>query len=201
MTGFLASAPGSVLAQNGPNSNNNIGYNFDKLKGLPPFRNIPWGSSKEYILENDVSERIETGEDYLILKDNLADIEVEVTYFLWRKHFIKGVYKTTEHMGEYSSYIEVYQRFKELLSKKYGNPMIDLTNWSDIQYKNQPSKWLLAISKGHLEHVAYWEQQSIIISIKFEAVEGQPVIKIEYYIQNFNNEIEETDDTDVLQDL
>ena len=196
---LLCSVPGAHAQSNGGGSD--IGYNFEQLRGLPPFRDVPWGASKKQVLNKDKSERKETGKDYLVLANTLDGVDVDITYFFWRDHFIKGVYLTTENLGEYSGYYDKYERFKDLLSQKYGNPKIDLTNWVDVTYKNRPEKWLVAISRGHLEHFAIWEQEDIVISIKFSAVNDRPSVKIEYFIKNFDAEMDETDDFEVLKDL
>lgn len=190
----------SVYSQVEPNGKS-IGYDFDKLRGMPPFRSIPWGASKEYVLQNDPNPRKETGKDYLVLKGQLDDIDVNITYFFWEGHFIKGVYLTTDILGEYSTYFETFTRFKDLLVQKYGKPIIDLTNWVDVSYKNRPDKWLLALSRGHLEHFAYWSQEQIVISIKLGAVDERPAIKIEYYIKNFDEKMNQSNNKDVLKDL
>lgn len=198
---LILSAIGSTgYAQVEPNGKN-VGYNFDQLRGMPPFRSIPWGASKEYVLKNDSSPRKETGKDYIVLKGQLDDVDVDITYFFWKGHFIKGVYLTTDILGEYSSYFEQFSRFKELLTKKYGKPIIDLTNWADVTYKNRPDKWLVALSRGHLEHFAYWSQEQIVISIKLSAVNERPAIKIEYYIKNFDEKMNQSNNKDVLEDL
>lgn len=197
---FLCTAEIGV-AQSQPNGDQ-VDYNFDQLQGISPFRTIPWGASKEYVLKNDKSPRKETGKDYLVLKSTLADIKVDITYFFFKGHFIKGVYMANEDLGDYSTYMEKYERFKTLLSEKYGSPKIDLHNWVDVTYKDRPDRWLTAISRGHLEHFAFWElEDKIIISIKFGAVNEQPSIKIEYYIKNFDDRMDKIDDDEILQDL
>jgi hypothetical protein len=195
-------APGVLYAQSSPNGNGEVDYNFNQLSGVSPFRTIPWGASKEYVLKSDPSPRKETGKDYLVLKNTLADVQVDITYFFFKGHFIKGTYKTTENLGDYSSYMEKYERFKALLTEKYGGPKIDLVNWLDVSYKNRPDKWLTAISRGHLEHFAIWElENKITIMIKFSAVNEQPSIKIEYQIKNFDDRMDKIDDDEILKDL
>lgn len=186
---------------NNPNSGGETNYDFSRFDNLPTFRSIPWGASKEYVLRNDDSQRIETGADFLRLRDNLGDLSVDVTYFFWRGHHIKGTYVTHQNLGEYSSYIERYNHLKGLLAQTYGMPKIDLMNWIDHTHKNQPNRWITAISRGHLEHFAFWEEEEIVISIKFAAVNQRPSIMIEYYIKNFDAEMDQTDDAEILRKL
>ena len=191
---------GAVDAQsNNPGGQTN--FDFSRFDNLPTFRSIPWGASKDYVLRNDDSQRIETGQDFLRLRNKLGDLEVDITYFFWRGHHIKGTYLTTQNLGEYSNYIERYNWLKSLLSQKYGSPKIDLMNWADHSFKNQPNRWLTAVSRGHLEHFAFWEEEDIVISIRLGAVNQRPSILVEYFIKNFDAEMDQTDDAEVLRKL
>lgn len=192
---------GAVDAQSNNPGGGESNYDFSRFDNLPQFRSIPWGASKSYVLSNDDSQRIETGPDYLRLRDTLGELEVDVNYFFWRGHHIKGTYVTNQNLGEYSSYIERYNHLKSLLSQTYGMPKIDLMNWIDHSYKNQPNRWITAISRGHLEHFAFWEEEEIVISIKLGAVNQRPTIMIEYYIKNFDAEMDQTDDAEILRKL
>jgi hypothetical protein len=202
LIGAMLLVPAVLFGQSSPNGSGEVDYNFNQLSGVSPFRTIPWGASKEYVLKNDPSARKETGKDYLVLTSTLAEIQVDITYFFFKGHFIKGTYMTTENLGDYSTYMEKYQRFKALLTEKYGRPKIDLVNWVDVTFKNRPEKWLTAVSRGHLEHFAFWElENKIIISIKFSSVNEQPSLKIEYYIKNFDDRMDKIDDDEILKDL
>lgn len=174
---------------------------FSKYNQGVTFRNIPWGAGKEDVLNEDASARKETGKDYLRLNSNLGEYNTDITYFFWRNQLIKGTYKTSQNYGEFSKYMEIYSYFKDLLTRKHGKPYIDTVNWHDMSFKNQPERWLVAVIRGHLEYFAIWERDGIIISIRFDTVKNTPMVSIEYYISNIDNEIEKTDDTEVLQDL
>lgn len=176
-------------------------YDFSKLSSSDNFRNIPWGASKEQVLSSDSSPRKETGEDYLILEGKLSNVKVDISYFFWKGYFIKGAYATTEVLNDFSGYIEKYETFKENLAKKYGSPMLDMIIWNDFMYKSKPERWFLALSKSHLEYTCYWQKDKIIIALKMIAINGKPTIKIEYFIDKFDAEIQNVDDSDILRDL
>lgn len=176
-------------------------YDFDRLRTSDNFRGIPWGSTKEQILAKDSSPRKETGDDYLVLSGQLSDINVDITYFFWRGHFIKGTYATLDAYNDFAGYLEKYDYIKRVLIKKYGQPKIDLRNWNDVTYKNKPERWLMALGKGHVKYFAIWQKDNIVISIELGAVSAKPGIKIEYYIDNFDTEMQQVDDTDILRDL
>lgn len=197
----LLSMQGSMLfAQNG-NGSGDLGYDFSRHRDNVTFRNVPWGASKTEVLNIDKSIRRETGRDYLKLNSDLGDVNVDITYFFWENHLIKGTYISTENYGDFSKYIEKYKYFKDLLTKKHGAPYIDAANWQDMTYKNQPDRWMFAILRGHLEYFAIWERDGIVISIKFLEIGGVARILIEYYIPNIDDAIEKTDDSSVLEDL
>lgn len=176
-------------------------YDFSKLSSADNFRNIPWGASKEQVLSSDSSPRKETGEDYLILEGKLSNIRVDISYFFWKGYFIKGAYITNEHFNDFSGYMEKYQILKEKLEKKFGSPLLDMIIWNDFEFKSKPERWLLALSRSHLEYSAYWQKDKIIISLKMESINNRPAIKIEYFIDKFDAEIQQVDDSDILRDL
>ena len=193
-------AVGSVLGQKKPNGHS-TGYNFDDLSELAAFRQIPWGENKEFILANDPSPRKETGKDYLVLSGQLDDVNVDIIYFFWEGHFIKGTYVTTEVFADYPSIYEKYTKFKKLLSDKYGEAKIDIQNWNVVTYRDRRDRWLYALAKGHQEHLAFWQRERVIISIKLLSISERPSIKIEYYIEDIDRNIENKDDQDILRDL
>lgn len=189
------------ISQQAPKSD--IFYDFDRLSASDTFRNIPWGASKQQILEKDISPRKEVGDDYLVLTGQLGkDINVDISYFFWRGHFIKGTYLTTDSYKDFSGYLEKYDYIRRNLVEKYGQPKIFLSNyWSDVTYKNRPDKWLLALSLGHVRYIAYWQKNNIVIGIELGSVNSTAAIKIEYFIDNFDSEMQQVDDSDILRDL
>lgn len=193
--------PATPTAQQAPK--NDIFYDFDRLSSSDTFRNIPWGASKEQILEKDSSPRKETGDDYLILTGQLGkDINVDISFFFWRGHFIKGTYLTTDAYKDFAGYLEKYDYIRRNLVEKYGQPKIYLSNyWSDVTYKNRPDRWLQALSKGHVKYIAYWQKDNIVIGIELGSVNSTASIKIEYFIDNFDTEMQQVDDSDILRDL
>lgn len=176
-------------------------YDFSQLSSSDNFRNIPWGASKEQVLSSDSSPRKETGEDYLILEGKLANTNVDISYFFWKGYFIKGSYLTSESFSDFSGYLEKYETLKEGLTKKYGSPMLDMIIWNDFMFKSKPERWLLALSKSHLEYISYWQKDKIIISAKMVSINSRPAIKVEYFIDKFDAEIQQVDDSDILRDL
>ena len=190
----------SVTQAQNSSSQGKIAYDFNKLDGLPTFRSIPWGSSKSYILSNEDGIRLRTGSQYLILKDSLAGTAVEVKYFFWKEHLIKGVYETFNNLGEYSSYFDRYDRIKDVLTEKYGEPLLDITNWKNMRYKNNPGRWIVAVRQGDLEHVAYWKLNYIIISARFASFNGTPKVQVEYLIDNFHSDLTKDENTEILLD-
>lgn len=178
-----------------------ISYDFDRLRSSDTFRGIPWGASKQQILEVDNNERKENGDDYLVLSGQLSDINVDISFFFWRGHFIKGTYFTTDSWKDFAGYLEKYEYLKRVLIKKYGQPKIDLRNWTDVQFKNTPDRWLQALGKGHVEYFAIWQKDNVVIQIELGSKNANPGIKIEYYIDNFDTEMQQVDDTDILKDL
>jgi hypothetical protein len=177
-------------------------FDFSRYRGKTEFRNVPWGASKEDILRQDKQNRKETGVNHLILNQYFSsDVNFDIVYFFWRNNLIKGVYVSTNNIGEYSKYLEKYNYFKELLKSKHGKPYIDTANWHSMELRNEPNKWLLAVQRGQLEHFAIWEKDGIVVNIKFCQINGMPRIMMEYYIANIDSDIERTDDKEILKDL
>ncbi len=71
-----------------------------------------------------------------------------------------GGYVFIEEHTNKNDYISDYNNVKEILTREYGSPTIDSTEWRNDLYKNDPQYWGLAISKGHLIYLNTWETQT-----------------------------------------
>ena len=62
-----------------------------------------------------------------------------------------------------NDYIDDFNDFKQALTKKYGEPAAEEVTWENDMFKNDKSKWGLAISMGHLQYLSHWKTSTTVI--------------------------------------
>ena len=67
------------------------------------------------------------------------------------------------------------------MSKKYGQPSDDETNWINNAYKSSPKKWGLALSLGHVEYASSWRTQNTVIECSLREENYYVLCLIEYW--------------------
>lgn len=50
-----------------------------------------------------------------------------------------------------------HENIRDIISKKYGKPMLDEKVWSDKLYKHNPDKWGFALTTGCLSLMTEWK--------------------------------------------
>lgn len=135
---------------------------LDKGKrSLNSFRGIPFGSTKQYVIENErvslekqvVQGSVEMyfGTAYLTGKETL------VTYNFIDNIFLQAMYILQAEHSNRNFYIDDYNQFKDLLIDKYGSPSAQDIVWNNRLYQDNIEDYGLAISIGHLKYYSQWK--------------------------------------------
>lgn len=133
------------------------------------FRKTRWGMSKEEVkLSEGRKPDYDNGETIAYAGEKIANLRVNVYYSFVNDKLYRGGYGLAEKYIFKNKYIDDYKKLKELLVKKYGQPLIDRQIWHDDLYKDDPIEWGLAISIGHLEYLAGWERDNTNIRLVLE---------------------------------
>lgn len=87
-------------------------------------------------------------------------------------------------MGEHTNkdlYIEDYEGLKEILTKKYGKPVLDKVTWKNDLFKSAKQDWGTAISIGHLEYFSSWETSTTFINLGLDGDNYKIRLVLGYY--------------------
>jgi len=145
------------------------------------FRKTNWGMSKEQV--KAIEDKKPAFEDDAMLGYTVK-IDGEnfmcVYNFLEDKLYNTGYGPTKEHTNK-NLYIDDYEELKEILTKKYGKPKSDLgTFWKNDLFKDDKSKWGMAISVGHLVYGVQWETPTTKITLKLSGDNYKIMLIIAY---------------------
>lgn len=129
------------------------------------FRGNSWGNSISDVKKQEKATFVSEEKGCLYYEGIVADIiNVSIVYRFFDGHLSEGVYFSQESYVNRNLYIRDYERLKELLIKKYGEPDSDKTVWRNRLYKDNPEKWGTAISIGHLAYMAEWNTKTTRIT-------------------------------------
>lgn len=120
------------------------------------FRSSLWGDSKADVKKSETSQFSDENDDSVVYKTNLAGVDVAVLYQFMDDKLIQAAYISTESHFNKNDFIDDYNKLKQLLIKKYGDPIGDNIQWKDDLYKDRKSGWGTAISIGHLVYGSKW---------------------------------------------
>jgi hypothetical protein len=128
------------------------------------FRHTRWGmAQKEVIGSEEKMDPVEKTENLLRYKAQILGKNVELLYIFVQDMLVGSAYKLDDNYLNSHHFIGTYNKFKEALTRKYGQPDKDATTWLKDTYKYDPSKWGLALSLGHTEYAASWNTQQTAI--------------------------------------
>ncbi|MGE4412433.1 MAG: hypothetical protein AB7E45_01890 [Candidatus Caldatribacteriota bacterium] len=155
------------------------------------FRQVKWGMSKEDVKEIEdrdiVYEDVGGTQELILYADQISKFDCFVSYlFVQDKLASAGYYINEEHTNK-NTYIDDYEKLKELLSKKYGQPIKDNIIWKDDLYKDNKKDWGLAISIADLVYSSCWETPTTDI----ELILTGDNYKIELVIKYVSKELKE----------
>ena len=122
------------------------------------FRGLEWGSNKKDAISKYGKPDFE-GEGYIAYKYSLAGKSTLAGFYYLQDKLYLGAYVLTEEHTNNNAFIDDYNYFKNLLSKKYGDPEKDETYWKDDLFKDDYSNWGMAISIGHMIKYSTWNNE------------------------------------------
>lgn len=103
------------------------------------FRNIPWGSSIDYVKNMETNLLIEEGDDILIFEGSLIEEDVFIIYHFFCDQLYGGIYLFKQTNGSNIFYRRKYNQLKEMLIEKYGQPIFDKAEVTNNLYN--PRDW------------------------------------------------------------
>jgi hypothetical protein len=148
------------------------------------FRNTRWKMSQVQVLASEKMDPIQKNENFIKYKTKILNISVDLLYLFVNNQLIGASYTVNQIYLDSEKYKRTYNIFRRALMDKFGKPDEEITKWLNDRYKNDRSKWGLALGLGHVEYIATWQTQSstircslsgknhdIFCTIKFSAIE------------------------------
>ncbi len=124
------------------------------------FRKIRWGMSPEEVLASEKLKPSVTGNRRIEYQAKILEKKVVIIYFFVNKKLICSKYVLAEDHIIENKYLRDYNDFKAILSRKYGMPIKSDVVWDNGAYfKNDPSRYGVAVSNGRLSFFDKWENE------------------------------------------
>ncbi len=149
------------------------------------FRKVRWGMSKAEVIASEEHEfKIVPGSggEGLISKKKhrVANLDALIAYVFAEDKLIRAVYLFQEVHTNRNDYIMDFKNVKELLTKKYGEPVEDTVLWRSDLFKNDYDQWGTATSIGHTYFYSQWDAGETFVVTSLSGENYEITCKLEY---------------------
>ena len=144
------------------------------------FRETKWGMPREEVLNSEVKEPdavYDIGFMYVNLP--VAGLKSGLLYtfskddeLVWAGYIFNNDYTNFWKDENNKAYIADYYDVKNTLTEIYGEPIKDDMIWKDDSHKDNPDKYLEALTVGDLEYDTFWETSSTRIQLFLNGQSG-----------------------------
>jgi len=136
--------------------------------------------TREQVKKTEQGNIVKEYSDVLIYRGNVGGFDCKIVYIFAKGKLVRAKYISTVTHSNPNDYIWDYKKWKEILTKKYGDPIEDREIWRNDLYKDDPQYWGLAISAGHLAYFATWETPATEITMLLHGENFEITLEIEY---------------------
>jgi hypothetical protein len=119
------------------------------------FRQVKWGMSKEDVKKTEKLEIYSESETFLFYNIVLNKTNMWLIYKFIDNKLYLSAYTTYEKYTNGLKYIEIYESFKDSLTKKYGNPTGIIDNVPD-EYIKYPQYLETGLLTGKVNYNSFW---------------------------------------------
>ena len=163
------------------------------------FRLTSWGMSQEEVIGSEEKiDPVEKTENMIKYKTQILGNNVELLYLFAENKLIGSSYRLDDNYLNSRHFLRTYNKFKQALMQKYGQPDKDTTNWLNETYKNDRKKWGLALSLGHTEYSALWNTKNAIIECSLKEENYYVLCLVEYRSTVYSHLFEELNKEDKI---
>jgi len=168
------------------------GENYD-------FRYSRWGMAAQDVIASEKKlDPVETNENIIRYKTRILGKNVELVYLFYQNKLIGSFYRLEDNYLNSSHFLTAYNRFKAALTRKYGSPIKETTNWTNETYRNVSQKKGLALSLGHIQYFSDWETPSTSVSLNMKEENYYVLCVIEYWSKEYASLAEEAGKEDTI---
>ncbi|WP_188932697.1 hypothetical protein [Puia dinghuensis] len=152
------------------------------------FRGFSWGTSLAQVQSQEKAQLVvKIKDDELQYADLLAGSDCYVIYiFNDNDKLISGNYVFTKKYSNPELYLQDYNKFKDLLTQKYGKPVSDDTHFHSNAPSVEKHSYGQAISDGYLTMDAIWNVNGSLIKIALISTDRSPSLQIHYTSDSLN---------------
>jgi len=181
---------------------NSLSINYKKpTKGFD-FRKTIWGYDQVQTKKAEIDKPIYEDSNLLCFYGTIANLKCKIVYIFIERKLVRAKYLIKEDHSNKNDFITDYLKLKDLLNKKYGNPVY--TNdetWKNELFKDNVQDWGTAISIGHLYFYNSWETEKSNISILLDGENYNISLSIEYSSKKYENLDSEKEQNKLLDGL
>jgi hypothetical protein len=146
------------------------------------FRGFAWGESIANVQAGEKAKlEFKEGNDELNYHDLLAGSDCNVSYiFNDNDKLESGVYLFTKKYSNPQLYLQDYNKFKTLLTQKYGKPASEKEAWQNNTPLAEKHNYGQAIADGNLSMNTLWDAGNTTVKIILVSFDKHPSLQIHY---------------------
>lgn len=129
------------------------------------FRGTSWGMTTAQVLDSENDAPIDSTTENLAYSVEVADLDAYALYYFIDDTLVTAGYLFAEEYSNDNMFIKDFEKVKNILQRKYGEPSEDLLHWSGDVYKDIEEFYAFAIRTGHLTMRAIWQIERTTISL------------------------------------
>ncbi len=134
---------------------------------------------------------VERTENMITYKTQISNKNVVLNYLFAQDKLIGALYKLDDNYLNSDHFMQTYLQFKQVVTKKYGPPSREITNWLNDTYRNNRKKWGLALSLGHTEYATIWKTPNTTIECSLREDNLNVQCLMEYWSIEYSHLLEE----------
>ena len=152
------------------------------------FRGFTWGTSISSVEAAEKSKFIaKVNNDELTYKDILGGSYCDVIYiFNDNDKLASGLYVFTKKYSNPQLYIQDYNKFKALLTEKYGKPAFEKEKWNTNSTSLEDTNYTKAETENNDTQSAVWNTDRSVIKIILVTIDKMPNLQIHYTTRSLN---------------
>ncbi len=144
------------------------------------FRKTKWGMSRSEVKKTEEGEPARDDEEGLIYDVSISGIDGLALYRFSQGKLAKTRYFFTEDHINNNNHINDFDTLKSLLIEKYGKPQRDELIWRGDTFKDEPSRYGMAVVTGNLVYVASWQTEETKIQLVLSGEDFDARLSIDY---------------------
>lgn len=151
------------------------------------FKGLKWGDSMEKVQGVEGTDTVFSGTvkgstaTYIVYEATAVGLDMFLGYYFCDKGLYEVRYVLAEEHSNDMKYIDDYATFKNALTKKYGETVLDFENWQDDSKKSYyADKKVDALSFGFLTYSTIWLLDDTCISMDMSADNYEISMSVSY---------------------